>query len=93
MECTSSNCAKMKGFLKHGEQCKIKAAGGCKICKRIWTLLRIHAQQCKNPVCTVPNCISICERFRQLAKQQQAMDDRRRLEMNRAYRGSLSESR
>ena len=91
--CKSTNCAKMKGFLKHGKECKIKAAGGCKICKRIWTLLRIHAQHCKDPVCTVPNCLSIRERFRQLAKQQQAMDDRRRLEMNRAYRGGSEEAR
>lgn len=84
--CSSSNCAKMKSYLKHGQTCKLKASGGCKICKRIWTLLRIHAQQCKNAVCPIPQCMAIRERIRQLAKQQQAMDDRRRQEMNRHYR-------
>merc|ERR1711957_822869 len=86
--CTSSNCAKMKNYLKHGKSCKLKASGGCKICKRIWTLLRIHAQKCKDAVCPIPQCMAIRERIRQLAKQQQAMDDRRREEMNRAVRMS-----
>jgi len=81
--CTSSNCAKMKSYLNHGRVCKVRASGGCKICKRIWTLLRIHAQKCKDTVCPVPQCMAIRERIRQLAKQQQAMDDRRRQEMNR----------
>lgn len=84
--CPSSNCAKMKSYLQHGRVCKQKASGGCKICKRIWTLLRIHAQKCKDTVCPIPQCMAIRERIRQLAKQQQAMDDRRRQEMNRAYR-------
>lgn len=86
-KCVSANCTKMKGLLKHGQQCQIKATGGCGICKRIWALLQIHARQCKAKTCPVPNCMAIRERVRQLKKQQQAMDDRRRQEMNRAYRG------
>jgi E1A/CREB-binding protein len=81
--CTSSNCAKMKSYLQHARSCTVKVQGGCKICKRIWTLLRIHAQKCKEPKCPIPQCIAIREKMRQLQKQQQAMDDRRRLEMNR----------
>jgi E1A/CREB-binding protein len=88
--CTSSNCAKMKSYLQHGRTCKVKASGGCKICKRIWTLLRIHAQKCKDSVCPIPQCTAIRERIRQLAKQQQAMDDRRRQEMNRAFRMNIA---
>lgn len=88
--CTSSNCPKMKSYLQHGKTCKLKASGGCKICKRIWTLLRIHAQKCKDTVCPIPQCMAIRERIRQLAKQQQAMDDRRRQEMNRAFRMSVT---
>lgn len=84
-KCPSANCTKMKGLLKHGTQCQIKATGGCHVCKRIWTLLQIHARQCKQKTCPVPNCMAIRERFRQLTLQQQAMDDRRRQEMNRAY--------
>jgi E1A/CREB-binding protein len=86
-QCPSANCTKMKGLLKHGAQCTIKAGGGCNVCKRIWALLQIHARQCKNATCPVPHCLAIRERFRQLKQQQQAMDDRRRQEMNRAYRG------
>lgn len=87
-KCPSANCTKMKGLLKHGGQCQIKATGGCNVCKRIWALLQIHARQCKASQCPVPNCMAIRERVRQLKKQQQAMDDRRRQEMNRVYRGA-----
>jgi E1A/CREB-binding protein len=90
LSCSSSNCAKMKEYLKHAGVCKIKVAGGCKICKRIWTLLRIHAQKCKDRNCTIPQCNAIREKMRQLQKQQQAMDDRRRLEMNRHMRTSVT---
>ncbi len=85
-KCPSANCTKMKGLLKHGAQCQQKATGGCNVCKRIWALLQIHARQCKATSCPVPNCMAIRERVRQLKKQQQAMDDRRRQEMNRVYR-------
>jgi len=87
-DCPSANCTKMKGLLKHGASCQIKANGGCHICKRIWALLQIHARQCKAKQCPVPNCTAIRERFRQLKQQQMAMDDRRRQEMNRVYRGA-----
>jgi E1A/CREB-binding protein len=89
--CSSSNCAKMKQYLQHAKTCTTKASGGCKICKRIWTLLRIHAQKCKQSVCPIPQCMNIRERIRQLAKQQQAMDDRRRQAMNGAYRAGLAQ--
>jgi len=88
--CNSSNCAKMKQYLKHCQTCKDKMAGGCKICKRIWTLLRYHAQSCKNRSCTIPQCQNIRERIRQIAKQQQAMDDRRRQMINRQYRDRVA---
>jgi len=91
-KCTSSNCRRMKGYLRHGQTCKIKAAGGCKVCKRIWTLLRIHAQQCKSSTCAIPQCIAIRKRIRQLQLKQRAMDDRRREEMNRHYRQSMISS-
>lgn len=84
-ECQSANCAKMKGLLKHGTTCKVKANGGCNVCKRIWALLQIHAKQCKQDNCPVPNCMAIRERYRQLQLQQQAMDDRRRQMMNQTY--------
>mmetsp|Transcript_16450 Transcript_16450/g.23398 ORF Transcript_16450/g.23398 Transcript_16450/m.23398 type:complete len:1651 (+) Transcript_16450:347-5299(+) len=83
--CTSSNCAKMKNYLDHASKCKQKSTGECKICRRIWTLLRYHAQSCKNKTCSIPQCLAIREKIRQISRQQQAMDDRRRQEMNRHY--------
>jgi E1A/CREB-binding protein len=88
--CSSTNCAKMKNYLQHARTCKTKVQGGCRICKRIWTLLRIHAQKCKDAVCPIPQCMVIREKMRELQKQQQAMDDRRRLEMNRHYRMGMA---
>jgi len=90
--CNSKNCAKMKEYLQHARTCKTKVVGGCRICKRIWTLLRIHAQKCKEKICPIPQCMTIREKMRELQKQQQAMDDRRRQEMNRTYRRSSMNS-
>ena len=72
--CNSVNCAKMKGYLKHGKTCKVKAPGGCKLCKRVYTLLRIHAisKQCKQENCPVQHCMAIRKRYRQIRSQQQA---------------------
>ena len=86
-KCHSQNCAKMKGLLRHGGECKLKAAGGCNVCKRIWTLLQIHARQCKEEECPVPKCLAIRERFRQIQAQQRAMDDRRRQHFNSSTTG------
>lgn len=87
--CKSSNCQKMKSYLKHSIVCTVKASGGCKLCKRIWTLLRIHANTCKSNTCPIPQCNAIRKRIRQLQRKQQAMDDRRRQEMNRHYRAGM----
>ena len=58
--CSSANCKKMKGYLQHFATCQIRAWGGCKICTRIWTLVRIHAEQCnKAQGCLFPHCESI----------------------------------
>lgn len=85
-KCTSSNCAKMKQYLQHSAQCKSSHQGGCKICKRILSLLKYHALSCKNKNCPIPQCDKVKERLRQMRRQQQAMDDRRRQVMNRQYR-------
>ena len=84
--CHSANCSKMKGIFKHAASCPNRANGVCHICKRIWMLFQIHARQCKEANCKVPNCKTIREKLRQLTKQQQAMDDRRRQNMNNVCR-------
>lgn len=85
--CESNNCVKMKQYLKHSQTCKEKYQGGCRICKRIFALIRYHAESCKDRNCIIPNCRPIRERMRLLTQQQQAMDDRRRAMMNRQFRG------
>ncbi|CAM9574217.1 unnamed protein product, partial [Phaeothamnion confervicola] len=84
--CPSQNCTRMKGLLTHGTTCNIRAGGGCQICRRIWALLQIHARQCKRSDCNVPKCQQLREHLRQLALQQQQMDDRRRQAMNDYHR-------
>lgn len=87
-QCNSANCKKMKQYLQHSKECKTKQQGGCKVCKRILTLLKYHAQSCKNTKCPIPQCRVIRERIRMMARQQQAMDDRRRQMMNQNFRGN-----
>lgn len=84
--CPSAQCAKMKGVLNHGRTCtQLKTTGSCDLCRRIWALLQLHARKCKVSMCPVPKCMAIRERLLQLKRQQQALEDRRRHEMNRFY--------
>jgi E1A/CREB-binding protein len=57
--CANENCPKMKQLLKHGAECKVRATGGCNLCKRVWTLLQIHAKQCSDDMCKVPRCVDL----------------------------------
>ena len=85
-ECPSSNCSKMKALMTHGATCKLRATGGCHVCRRIWALLQIHARQCRVNPCPVPRCQDLKEHLRRLHRQQQQMDDRRRAAATEHYR-------
>lgn len=74
-QCLYPNCRKVKGLFRHGMQCKVRASGGCVLCKRMWYLLQIHARACKESECHVPRCRDLKDHFR---KQQQQSDSRRR---------------
>jgi hypothetical protein len=67
-KCQSVNCTQMKGLLKHGFQCQVKVAGGCRFCKGISILLQRHARQCNAKTCPVPQCMAIREHLLQLKK-------------------------
>lgn len=84
--CGSSNCEKMKELMRHGAQCKLRAYGGCTICRRVWALLQLHARQCRQYECKVPRCHDLREHVRKLQLQQQLMDDRRRAAVTQQYR-------
>lgn len=57
--CLYPNCRKVKGLFRHGINCKVRASGGCVLCKRMWYLLQLHARACKESQCHVPRCRSI----------------------------------
>lgn len=73
--CQYPNCRKVKGLFRHGIQCRIRASGGCVLCKKMWYLLQLHARACKESECHVPRCRDLKEHLRRL---QQQSDSRRR---------------
>ncbi|KAK1317719.1 Histone acetyltransferase HAC1 [Acorus calamus] len=73
--CSYPNCRKVKGLFRHGIQCKVRASGGCVLCKKMWYLLQLHARACKESECHVPRCKDLKEHLRRL---QQQSDSRRR---------------
>jgi len=83
--CRSRNCNKMKEFLNHGERCEVGVKKGCPQCKRIYTLVHLHARACRSDDCTVFKCQETKAMQRQMAQRQQNMDDRRRQQMNQMY--------
>ncbi|RID56429.1 hypothetical protein BRARA_G03628 [Brassica rapa] len=74
-QCQYPNCRKVKGLFRHGIQCKVRASGGCVLCKKMWYLLQLHARACKESQCHVPRCSDLKEHLRRL---QQQSDSRRR---------------
>ena len=54
----------MKEILMHVHLCKIQAAGGCSICRRIQNLIPLHARNCRLDRCSVPGCREIKEHLR-----------------------------
>ncbi|XP_031503944.1 histone acetyltransferase HAC1-like isoform X2 [Nymphaea colorata] len=73
--CQYPNCRKVKSLFRHGTQCKIRASGGCQLCKRMWYILQLHARACKESDCHVPRCRDLKEHLR---RSQQQSDSRRR---------------
>ena len=60
--CERKACAKMAGYLRHAASCAQGAA--CLDCRRIDTLVRLHARRCTLDLCRVPGCVSLRERLR-----------------------------
>ncbi|KAL7567812.1 hypothetical protein ACA910_000563 [Epithemia clementina (nom. ined.)] len=84
--CQLQNCEKMKRLFEHVETCDVRPKIGCKICTRLLSLCVLHARLC--PVrgeCPIPFCDRIRERNQRVRRQQQLMDERRRLAQNELY--------
>lgn len=54
--CQYPICRKVKWLFRHWSTCKTQASGGCIICKKMWFLLKLHAQACNEFDCHVPWC-------------------------------------
>ncbi|OAY69212.1 Histone acetyltransferase HAC1 [Ananas comosus] len=70
--CQYPNCRKVKKLFRHGMQCRLRASGGCNLCKRMWYLLQLHARACRELECTVPRCKDLKEHFRRSQKQSES---------------------
>ncbi|KAH7298000.1 hypothetical protein KP509_25G022700 [Ceratopteris richardii] len=87
--CQYPTCRKVKGLFRHGMSCKVRASGGCHLCKKMWYLLQLHARACKESECRVPRCKDLKEHLRRL---QQQMESRRRAAVNEMMRQRAAEA-
>ena len=58
MICSYPACNRMESLVRHFADCKLKIAGGCVHCKRMWQLLELHSRLCNSTgdSCKVPLC-------------------------------------
>ncbi|XP_059309789.1 histone acetyltransferase HAC1-like [Lycium ferocissimum] len=61
--CQYPNCRQVKGLFLHGMKCKIRAAGGCDLCKKV------HARTCEESECHVPRCRELKETKQMIMRQ------------------------
>ncbi|CAK7339772.1 unnamed protein product [Dovyalis caffra] len=73
--CQYPGCRKVKGLFRHARSCKIRASGGCDLCKKMWYLHQLHARSCEESQCYVPRCRDMKELLWRL--QQQSYSRRR----------------
>eukprot|EP00239_Pterosperma_sp_CCMP1384_P009689 CAMPEP_0197866002 /NCGR_PEP_ID=MMETSP1438-20131217/43976_1 /TAXON_ID=1461541 /ORGANISM="Pterosperma sp., Strain CCMP1384" /LENGTH=1499 /DNA_ID=CAMNT_0043484531 /DNA_START=201 /DNA_END=4700 /DNA_ORIENTATION=- len=73
--CPTVDCYKVKTLFKHGMECTRKAGGGCHYCRRMCTLLQVHAKNCRDDNCQVPRCRDL-KSYRRMQHEQ--MEARRR---------------
>ncbi|KAG9128859.1 hypothetical protein Leryth_009637 [Lithospermum erythrorhizon] len=86
--CEYPNCRKVKRLFRHGIQCKVRASGGCVLCKRMWHLLQLHARACKESECCVPRCRDLKDHLKRL---QQQSESRRRVAVMEMMRQRAAE--
>lgn len=54
--CQYLNCRKLKSVFHHGKNCQTRASNGCRLCKKMWGIIHLHARACKEAECDVPRC-------------------------------------
>ncbi|KAL9860254.1 Histone acetyltransferase HAC4 [Arabidopsis thaliana] len=85
-QCQYQGCRKSKMLFRHCIDC---TTGDCPICKGLWSLLKLHARNCRDSKCTVPKCSGLRAISRR--KQQQA-DKRRRAAVMEMMRERAAEA-
>ncbi|CAA2968539.1 histone acetyltransferase HAC1-like isoform X1 [Olea europaea subsp. europaea] len=88
--CQYPNCRKVKALFRHGMQCKVRASGGCALCKKMWYLLQLHSRACKESQCTVPRCRDLTEHIRRLQQQSESRRRAAVMEMMRQRTAEVS---
>ncbi|KAJ7568041.1 hypothetical protein O6H91_01G016200 [Diphasiastrum complanatum] len=70
--CKFPACKGLESLVRHFAGCKMKVAGGCIHCKRMWQLLELHSCMCQDTdCCKVPLCRHFKERTRQQTKKEE----------------------
>jgi len=89
--CKVNSCYQMKQLIQHLKTCSITQKNTCTVCRRVLSLLSMHAKQCtvRGP-CNILFCDRIRERNKRLRQQQQLIDDRRREAQNKLLRFARS---
>lgn len=65
--CSYPACKRLESLVRHFADCKLKVAGGCVHCKRMWQLLELHSRMCSTgDSCKVP----LCRHFKDAVGQQ-----------------------
>ncbi|KQK17450.1 probable histone acetyltransferase HAC-like 1 isoform X1 [Brachypodium distachyon] len=86
--CLYPDCLRVKRLFKHAMICKIRAAKGCKVCQKMWSLLQLHARACKESKCSIPRCRDLKNHLRRL---QQQSESRRRAAVDEMMRQRAAE--
>ncbi|KAJ4961083.1 hypothetical protein NE237_020993 [Protea cynaroides] len=72
-----STCQSLQLLIRHFATCSIRVSGGCRQCKRMWQLFRLHSSLCEcdqvSDTCKVP----LCREFKLKKQLRKKGDDRR----------------
>lgn len=71
--CPYPKCSQIKKLWFHAYQCNLRVAGGCQLCQKTWTLLRLHSENCRDSGCRVPRCLDLKKHAEMLALQSDAL--------------------
>ncbi|KAL1207605.1 Histone acetyltransferase HAC2 [Cardamine amara subsp. amara] len=54
--CSHTKCNEVKLLFYHSSRCRKEKGDNCSICRRLWKVIRIHANHCDDLVCPIHRC-------------------------------------